>query len=287
MKYIDRKGMETIVNSNQDELLEKLYTCRIGRTVLKVLISPIVSKIGGLVLNSKVSTIAIKPFVKNNHIDLSQYENKNYNSYNDFFTRKIKASNRPIAMEADKLISPCDGKVSVYPIHENQYFCIKHTWYHLESLLHSKKLAERFQGGYACIFRLTVDNYHRYCYMDDGVKSKNYHIRGVFHTVNPIANDFYPIYKENTREFCLLKSEHFGELLIMEVGALLVGKINNYHEKKKVSKGMEKGKFEFGGSTIIVLIEKDRVKIDKDLIENTQNGFETIVKLGEQIGVQC
>lgn len=287
MKYIDRMGNETIVNSSQDKLLRILYTHMLGRAVMKPLVSPIVSKIGGLVLNSKISSFAIKSFVKKHKIDLSQYEEENYKTYNAFFTRKIKKTYRPIALEKNRLISPCDGKLSVYPINENQYFCMKHTWYSLKSLLHSKKLASKFQDGYACVFRLTVDDYHRYCYMDDGIKSKNYRIAGAFHTVNPIANDYYPIYKENTREFCLLKSKHFGEILIMEVGALLVGKINNYHHQQAiVKKGMEKGKFEFGGSTIVVLLEKDKVEIDRELLENTSNGYETIVKMGEQIGKQ-
>lgn len=286
MRYIDRMGNETIVNSSQDKLLKMLYTHMLGRIVMKPLVSPIVSKIGGMFLDSKISSFAIHPFIKKHNIDLYQYEEENYCTYNEFFTRRIKKSYRPIALEQDILISPCDGKLSVYPIDENQFFCMKHTWYSLSSLLHSKKLANKYKNGYACVFRLTVDDYHRYCYIDDGDKTKNYHISGVFHTVNPIANDYYPIYKENTREFSLLKSKHFGTVLIMEVGALLVGKINNYHQQATVKKGMEKGRFEFGGSTIVILFEKDKVKIDEELIKNTFNGFETIVKMGEKIGTQ-
>ena len=145
-------------------------------------------------------------------------------------------------------------------------------------------MARRYQGGYACIFRLTVDDYHRYCYVDNGRKSMNIRIPGVFHTVNPAANEVCPIYKENTREFSLLQSEHFKVVLMMEVGALLVGRITNYHEEETVKKGEEKGRFEFGGSTVILLFQKDAVKFDQRFLYNTENGYETIVKMGERLG---
>lgn len=103
--------------------------------------------------------------------------------------------------------------------------------------------------------------------------------------MNPAANDKYPIYKMNTREYCLIRTEHFGTVLMMEVGALMVGKIQNYHQKGTVKRGAEKGRFEFGGSTIILLFQKESVKIDQDLWDNTCNGFETSVKMGEKIGI--
>ena len=110
-------------------------------------------------------------------------------------------------------------------------------------------------------------------------------VPGVFHTVNPAANDVYPIYKENAREYTLLKTKQFGTILMMEVGAMMVGKITNLHKNPAtVKKGQEKGNFEFGGSTIILLIQPGKVRIDYDLIENTEEGYETIVKMGERIG---
>lgn len=154
----------------------------------------------------------------------------------------------------------------------------------MESLLRSKKLAKRYEDGILLLFRLTVDDYHRYCYIDNGTKTRNWHIPGVFHTINPLASKVFPIYKENTREFSILKSENYGNILIMEVGALLVGKIVNYHEEMKVKRGDEKGRFEFGGSTIIVCLEKGKAKIDTDIINNSLKDIETMVKMGEKIG---
>ena len=64
----------------------------------------------------------------------------------------------------------------------------------------------------------------------------------------------------------------------------MVGKIVNHHNKKAFKKGEEKGYFKFGASTIVLLV-KD-IKIDEDLIKNTNNNLETIVKMGERIGIK-
>lgn len=83
-------------------------------------------------------------------------------------------------------------------------------------------------------------------------RSENIRISGILHTVNPIAVESVPVYHENTREYCLLKTERFGTLIQMEVGAMMVGRICNYHGPRYVKKGSEKGRFEFGGSTILL-----------------------------------
>lgn len=284
MRYIDREGNITTEDSGQDKLLQWMYNSSVGRSILRFLIKPTISKTAGWLLDKRWSKVFISPFIQKNHIDMSVYEEKEYTSYNDFFSRQIRKECRPIAEGENVLISPCDGKLSVYPVEENQHFMIKNTAYTLESLLRSKKLAEKYQGGTICVFRLTVDDYHRYCYVDDGRKSANHHISGVFHTVNPAANDVYPIYKENTREFSLLQSKHFKTVLMMEVGALMVGRIVNHQEEAEVKRGEEKGMFEFGGSTVILLLQKDAVAIEQQILENTKNGYETIVKMGEEIG---
>ena len=122
--------------------------------------------------------------------------------------------------------------------------------------------------------------------MADGEKDENVFIQGVLHTVNPIANDFYPIYKENSREYTTLHTNSFGDITIMEVGALLVGKIVNHHGKASVKRGQEKGYFQFGGSTVVLLVEKDKIILDKDIEENSLANIETIVKFGEKVAVK-
>lgn len=261
-----------------------LYKNRFGRIILKLITLPTISKIVGWLMDRKISAIAIKRFIKKNNIDVSIYEEKKYISYNDFFTRKIKDDCRKIDMNQKSLISPCDSKLSVYEIDDESIFKIKDSYYHIDDLLKNKELSKKYKGGYCLIFRLCVDDYHRYCYIDNGKKSKNNFINGVLYTVRPIVIGNYNIYKENSREYTILKTENFGKVVHVEVGATIVGRIKNHHEEYQFKKGEEKGMFEFGGSTIVLLIEKNRVVIDKEILENTKQGYETVVKYGEKIG---
>lgn len=284
MKCMDRVGNEIKQDETQGKVLKFLYQTILGRILLTQLVKPKVTHWAGYVLNHSISRLLITPFVKKNKINLTEYEDQKYSSYNDFFTRKRKDSYGEMDCFPEHLIAPCDGKLSVYPINKEAHFTIKDTPYSMESLVRSKKLAKRYEDGQLLLFRLTVDDYHRFCYIDCGIKTRNYHIPGFFHTVNPLANDVVPVYKENTREFSVLKSENFGNILIMEVGALLVGKIVNYHEETTVTRGEEKGRFEFGGSTILICLEKNQIIVDKDILDNSMNEIETVVKMGEKIG---
>lgn len=285
MKYIDRMGNVTVEENGQDKLLRHLYNDRGGRLCLRVLVSPWISKMAGRLLNTGFSARFVGDFVEKNRIDLSICEKQKFSSWNDFFTRRLRQGERSVDEREKVLVSPCDGKLSVYRIDKNSRCWIKDTEYTVEQLLRNKSLAERYLGGYALVFRLTVDDYHHFCYPADGKKSDNVVVPGIFHTVNPVANEVYPIYRENAREYTLLKTEKFGTVLMMEVGAMMVGKITNV-EKKSVSvkKGQEKGWFEFGGSTIVLLLQHGKVRLDYDLIENTENGYETVVRMGERIG---
>ena len=283
--YITRDGTKIDGTTGQDYLLEVIYGHALTRMLLRPFLSPAVSDICGKFLSTRLSRRIIPSFVKKNHIDLGIYERQEFDSYNAFFTRKIKAEQRPVNDQKNVLISPSDGKVTAYPITQKGRFWIKHTLYTAAQLLKDERLAERYMGGWIYVIRLTVDDYHRYCYVADGRKSRQRKIRGVLHTVNPVANDYYPIYKMNSREYCLLKTKELGTILLMEVGALMVGKINNHEEDSaQVKRGDEKGMFEFGGSTIVVMTEPGMAEPDKDIIHNTKAQAETLVKMGEPIG---
>ena len=286
MKQRFRNGITIEEDNGQDRLLKALYGSTLGRILLKPLVTPVVSKVAGAFLSTKCSCVLIKPFIRSNNIDMSQFEDVEYKSYNEFFSRKIRKGARTIDMDSNHFISPADSKLTVLPITNDTRFTLKHTEYSVSSLLNNKELAHEYQGGYAFIFRLTVDDYHRYGYVDDGVKENNIHIPGKFHTVNPIANDYFPIYKENTREYSILHSQNFCDIVMMEVGALLVGKIVNLHEEAEVKKGQEKGYFQFGGSTVVLLTKANAVQVDEDILENSKDGIETIVKYGEKIGMK-
>lgn len=287
MKYIDLNGNKKHADSSQDKLLKLLYSTRTGRIFLRPLVTPAFSKLAGAMLNTRFSCRLINPFVRSNAIDMSDYEGTSYRSYNDFFTRKIKEGAREISGSSSDLISPCDCYASAYEISEDRILTVKNAKYTVSSLLHSKRLAARFQGGYALILRLTVSDYHRYAYAASGRQSKNYRIPGVFHTVNPIAGEHFPIYKENSREYTVIHSSHLGDIVQMEVGALMVGKIVNHKESCSVLRGEEKGYFEFGGSTIVLLLEKDSVTLREDLLVNTLSGYETQLRFGNIIGSRC
>lgn len=283
----ERGGRVTREDSLQDRVIGGLYNHALGRLLLRPLTSPQISKAVGALLSTGPSRVLVAPFVRSHGIPMEDYEAREYASYNDFFTRKLAPGARRIAGEPDAFVSPCDSRLSVCGIDENCRLSVKHTCYTVGNLLKNGKLAERFAGGYAWVFRLCVDDYHRYIFVDEGSLSRGVMIPGRLHTVNPIANDKFPIYKENAREYCLLRSENFGTLLQMEVGAMMVGKIENHSVGKKVSRGQEKGNFAFGGSTVILLTQKGRVRPDRDILENSARGIETKVRLGEQVGRAC
>lgn len=285
MVQITRDGTRLEAAGSQDRILKKLYGNAFGRMLLKLLTRPFLSKVVGWFLSTRLSCGLIKRFIRKHSIDMEQFEPVKYRSYNEFFSRKIRPEIRPVDTDPKHLISPCDSKLTALQITPDSILTLKNTAYTVSSLLRSDALAAEYAGGYALIFRLTVDDYHRYCYVADGQKDANTFIRGVLHTVNPIANDYYPIYKENSREYSILHSLEFDNILMMEVGALLVGKIVNHHQQAQVYRGQEKGFFQFGGSTVVLLFKAGTVAPDADILKNSAEGAETVVRYGEKVGI--
>lgn len=267
-------------------ILRFLYNTVPGRMVLKIITSPTISKIVGAYMDCRVSKIHIKGFIKNNNIDMTQYEKAKYGCFNDCFTRKIKKEMRPINMEENAFIAPCDGRLSAYHISENSDFYIKKSYYSVADLIKNSKRAPDFNGGVCLVFRLCVDDYHRYGYVDDGKIVENNYVPGVLHTVRPIALNRYPVFVQNSREYSVIETNNFGTIAQIEVGALMIGKIKNHQKSGLVKKGREKGMFLYGGSTIVVLFEKDKVDIDEKYFRNTANDIETKVKFGSTIGIK-
>ncbi len=228
--------------------LEFLYKTVLGRVLLR----PLVSR---PLMDARWSKILIRSFVKKNGINTDDYLLGNVKSFNDFFCRRIKDGRRPVDMAASSLIAPCDGLLSAYKIDgEGTVLNVKQSTFNIDSLLRDRELARRFDGGYALVYRLCVDHYHRY---------------------------IWPVFIENTRDYSVIDTANFGRCVQMEVGAMLVGRIVN--EKPlpgRVRRGEEKGHFEYGGSTIIVLVPQGVAELRGDLT----GGEETPVKMGEQIG---
>ncbi|MBP5160310.1 MAG: phosphatidylserine decarboxylase [Lachnospiraceae bacterium] len=284
MLYKDRDGRIFEGGTSQDVFLRKAYGSRLGREFLKLLGRPFFSKAAGRFLDSRLSCLFIDSFIRNNRIDLREYVPCRYRSFNDCFARRIKPSRRPVCDDPAALISPADGKATAYRIDGNSVFEIKNSAYTVSSMLRDPELAARYEGGTCVIVRLSVDNYHRYCYAASGHKGENIRLDGFFNTVNPIVLDYVDIYSENSREYTVIESETFGKLIQMEVGALLVGRIRNNEGEGEAVKGKEKGCFEFGGSTVVLLLEKDSVRVREDILKNSAEGYETKVLMGERIG---
>ena len=281
----DTENYKTIyISGTEKASVRFLYNTIPGRILLKLLIRTPVSKLAGSLLRSPASRLFIKRFIKQNNIDMEEYRSATFKSFDDFFIREIKHGCRPISENEYDVIAPCDSKLTVYPINEGSVFKIKHSIYSIEDLLQDKKLADEFSGGVCLIFRLTPDDYHRYIYIDDGNILQQKKIKGLLHTVQPIAYHSCNVFCRNTREYTVVQTKTFGKVIQIEVGALFVGKISNHGKNHTVIRGEEKGMFQFGGSTIILLFRKDIVEIEATIYENTMQNKESIVRMGCKVG---
>lgn len=280
--YYDRKTKNFVDETEyQKELLHFLYNTACGRFLLKIIIArPWFSKVRGIYQKSSLSRKNIVPFINKYHVDIDgDYASKHYKNFNDFF---IRHKNINIAPDANVLISPADSKMQIFDITDELILQIKQSKYCVEDLIQDKDIAQFYAGGKCLVFRLAVDDYHRYHFIDDGKIVSKKKIKGELHTVRPIA-ERYNIFTRNAREVTVLDTINLGRIVYIEVGALLVGKINN-HNKTTFQKHEEKGYFEFGGSTIVVLINKN-VEFDSDILKANSQGYETKVFAGEKIGL--
>ena len=148
IRTADRKGNIKKEDSFQNNLLEKIYGSVAGRMMIRPLVTPAVSTVVGKLLDSRISAAAVEPFIRLNHLDMSDYETRKYISYNDFFKRKIREGARRIDMEPGHFISPCDCRASVYPVDEKACLHIKQTRYTVEELLRNPSLGI---SGWLCV----------------------------------------------------------------------------------------------------------------------------------------
>ncbi len=287
MKIWDKENNQFIEEKEYGkEKLNFLYNTSIGRILLKaVFASRWFSKLNGIFQKSAFSKKKIAKFVKEYNINMTPYQDVQlYKSFEDFFRRKrnIEEGINHEAYQSDSFISIADAKLKVINLSKNSTFKIKQSIYDLKDLILDEKLSKEYENGICLIYRLTVDDYHRYVFLDDGNIEKEYYIKGKLHTVQAIS-DKYKAYIRNSRNVSILNTNNFGKVLQIEVGAMLVGKINN-HNIKEFSKFEEKGFFDYGGSTIVQIIKKDNVKIDKNIINMSADDVETKVKIGMIIG---
>ncbi|MDY0781395.1 phosphatidylserine decarboxylase [Tenacibaculum sp. IB213877] len=289
IKFIDRKTGEIKTETPPGEgFLNLLYNNPFGKMALLPLAKrKFLSSYYGKMMDKVKSKKRIEPFIKLLGIDMNEAEklSHEYQTFNDFFYRKLKPNARPIQ---SGFVSPGDGKLLAFEnIDDVHNFFIKGREFTLEEFLNNKELAKKYENASMIILRLAPNDYHRYHFPYDGVPSETTKIKGSYLSVSPyaLAANFTRVFCENKREYCTLTTQDKGDVIIAPVGATMVGSIfSTYIPNEPIKKGEEMGYFAFGGSTIVILIDKNKLKIDEDLLKNTQNKMETFVKMGEKIG---
>jgi phosphatidylserine decarboxylase len=286
-KYVDRKSGEIITEKVAGEKwLVWLYNNPLGKATMFTLVKrKFVSEFYGNMMDSPKSVEKIDAFVKDLNIDLSIAEKQNFDSFNDFFIRKLKKTARIVDTSNSVICSPADGKILAYSNIKNANFIVKGVRFNVESFLQNDDLARKYNNGSLIIVRLAPYDYHRFHFPLSGKITLQQKINGDLYSVNPIAlREMAEIFWINKREYVSISNQIFGNVIMCEVGATMVGSIIQNYQGKNITKGQEKGYFKFGGSTVVLLFEKNKINIDNDLLENTKKGLETEVKYGEKIG---
>ncbi|MCL2825949.1 MAG: phosphatidylserine decarboxylase [Eggerthellaceae bacterium] len=252
-----------------------LYNTFWGSVVRVVARRPVFSRCYGALQKRKSSKRKIDALIALYGIDTSEFAKQDFESFNDFIIRDLKPGSRPIGKG---LIAPADSQLLALKISDDVILNVKGKGYTVGQLIQEQ--SHRF--GLCLIFRLEVQDYHHYCFPDDGETLSHKHISGVLDSVNlPTTGKF--ALATNVREVSLLQTESFGKMAYVEVGALLVGRIVNTHQGARFAKGDEKGYFEFGGSTVVLLLEKDAAAIKPAILESSRQGKETRVRQGETL----
>jgi len=289
IKFINRATREIEFESPPAEgLLKFLYDNPIGKTTILPLVKrKFITELYGNKMNKPASVKKIQGFVHQLNIDMTESEKSisEFTSFNDFFYRKLKSDARPIG---DGFVAPGDGRLLAFEnIADVQHFFVKGRKFTLQAFLKDAKLAEQYKNASLLILRLAPNDYHRFHFPFDGKPSGITKIKGHYYSVSPyaLANNFTKVFCENKREYCILSSKGKGDMIIAPVGATMVGTIiETYQANQAIKKGAEMGYFAFGGSTIVMLVQKDQLRIDIDIVKNTHNHIETFVKMGEKIG---
>lgn len=270
-----------------DAVLKFVYETLLGRSLWGLLFnSCFLSSVLGRIYDSPRSkkSIAKLASVPGCSPEEAEFPPEQYPSFNAFFTRRLKDGMRPFDEAGDKLSSPSDGRLLVY---ENLSFDdavpVKGAKRTIRELCRGTFEAEKLA---VAVFRLAPVDYHRYHFPCDCTQKTAAEIyAGKYHSVNPVALVRRPdVYVENTRQITELVSPVFGSFFYIEVGAFGVGSIVQTSDVGTHRKQDEKGYFKFGGSTVILVFDSSRVKWSCDLLENTRNGRETLVRCGETVG---
>ncbi|TGE38940.1 phosphatidylserine decarboxylase [Desulfosporosinus fructosivorans] len=288
--YNRKTGKYEVEQVAGESYINWIYSSPLGMKFLELFLKKkMTSRIFGYYCDKAISKTKIQKFVDEFKVDMSCFDipEKGYKTFNEFFYRKFQKGKIQITSDKNSFISPCEGKVLAYEnIDVKRLIQIKGITYSLAELIGSDTIDSSYAGGSCLIFRLCPSDYHRIHFVDHGTCSPTTKIKGFYYSVNPTSlSRINKIFCSNKREWSILSSENFGEILYVEVGATFVGSIiQTYPINEIVKRGDEKGYFKFGGSTVILFLKKDVCKIDKDILDQTSEGMECSVSMGERIG---
>jgi phosphatidylserine decarboxylase len=236
--------------------------------------------------DSRWSTRAIEPFISKHKIDMSEFKPVIYRSFADFFDREFRPGLRPFPSAPEDMGAFSEARYFAWrKLEPDQTFPVKGYSLSADRILGSAERAEPYIGGPVILARLSPMDYHHNHYPDDGETVDSASIGGPLWTINWHALLHQEdILFRNHRQVNILQTRHFGRLAFVEVGAMSVGRIQQVHPfDVPFSRSDEKSVFRFGGSAVVVFGQSGAWDPAGDILENTANGMETLVRLGDVI----
>ncbi len=232
----------------------------------------------GMYLDSKLSTILLNFWTSDPNIHITDYVIPlgGFTSFNDFFTRQIKRSVRPVDQTPNDITMPADGYVWLASsnIGKNKTFLLKNDNLDIATLLGRDPLYSKFIGGSAVIIYLRATDYHHFWSPVTGQIVAENQLAGFYvASGNPTAA------MDHRRAYFIIKTPHMGYVAMGIIGMYDVSSIyldKNVGDNVKV--GDELGHFAYGGSEIILLFQKNQVNLNVPTQPNTTK------KVGELIG---
>ncbi|KAF9882387.1 phosphatidylserine decarboxylase [Colletotrichum karsti] len=247
----------------------------------------------GKKFDDPASKAEIPKFIEFHRLDMSEVllPQEEFKNFNEFFYRALKPEARPCSApdRPDVVVSPADCRSVVFnSVNQATSVWIKGREFSVKRLLGDAypEDAKRFEGGPLGIFRLAPQDYHRFHIPVDGIMDKPKTIAGEYYTVNPMAiRSALDVYGENVRVVCPIDSPVHGRVMVICVGAMMVGStVITRKEGEQVKRAEELGYFKFGGSTIVLLFEPGKMVFDDDLVDNSNGALETLVRAGMSVG---
>ena len=286
-RYTGREEREQVPG---EKYMQWIYGTASGKAALHVLIKRgVFSRLLGWLKNRPSSARSIPSFVEEYGINMEDSLKGvgEFRHFNDFFYRRLKPGARPLAGGEDTAVFPADARHMGWERADRiKNVFVKGQRFDLPSLLGSDTLAERYAAGAVVLSRLCPTDYHRFHFPVSGVPGPWTKLGGPLASVSPYClRGRLAWLWTNKRNLTLIRSELWGEVAMLEVGATGVGLIEETYVPGVFSaRGAEKGYFAFGGSTVMCFFEPGRVSLASDLLEKTEDGLELFARQGDMMG---